>query len=98
MGDLGTLDCRGDLVRTGVLIERHRDRAEPMRGADCSVQARPVVAEQRDIASAVQSTRRESGGKGCRLVSKIPPRDRAPDAAALFAEGRVAPVLAGVAQ
>ena len=81
MGDLRALDRRHDLVGRRILIERHRDGAEPVRRTHRRIEPRPVVAQKGDMRPALQTARRQCGRKrGC-FFSQFAPGHGAPDAA-----------------
>ena len=81
VADFRALNRRRHLIGRRILIERHRDGAQPVRRAHRCVEARPIVAHERDMRPALQTARRQCGRqRGC-LVGQFAPRHGAPDAA-----------------
>ena len=83
---LGVLDRKRHLGGGSILVERHRDRAEALRGGDARVDARPVRPDQDDMVAALQPTLGEAAGEGERLVGVAPPGPGLPDAEVLLAD------------
>ena len=98
VGDVRTLDRCRDLVGSCILIERHHDGAETLRRAHRRIEPWPIVAQKSDVRAALQAARRCCGRNRSRLVGKLAPGHRAPDATALLADGRTLAALLGVMQ
>ena len=96
VGNFRALDRRRNLVRRRILIERHHDGAEPLRRAHRRIQARPVVAQQGDMRAALQASRRRCSRKRGGFFGQFAPGYGAPDAAALFTDGRTFTPFSGV--
>ena len=81
VADFRALNRRRHLIGRRVLIERHRDGTQPVRRTHRCVEARPIVAHERNVRPALHTARRQCGRqRGC-LVSQFAPRHGAPDAA-----------------
>ena len=93
VGDLGALDRSHHLVGRRVLVERHRDGAQPLRRAHRRIEARPVVADKGDMRAALQAARRQRRRQRRCLVRQFAPGHGAPDAALFFAHRRTLAAL-----
>ena len=87
-GDLGVLEDVDQLVGDRILIERHRDATDRLRGDHCRIEAWPVLTDQREVLAAAESFCEQPGGDGLDLVTQPPPADGLPDAEVLLTKGR----------
>jgi hypothetical protein len=87
-GDLGIGDRKRELAGGGVLVERHRDRAERLRREHRRVEARPVLADDDQVLAALQPGLGEAAGKRLDERGERAPAERLPDAELLLAQRR----------
>ena len=69
-GDLRVLEDVDQLVGNRILIERHRDAADRLGGDHRCIEARPVLADQREVLAAAESFCEQPGGDGLDLVTQ----------------------------
>ena len=93
VGDLCALNRSHHLFGRCILIERHGDGAQPMRRAHRGIEARPVVAHEGDMCTALQTPRRQCSRQRSRLVSQFAPCHGSPDAALFLSQGRTLAAL-----
>ena len=86
--DLGVIEQIGHLGGDRVLVHRHRDAAEALRGELRPVEPRPVVADHRELAAAAEAVRRKARGEVAHLAGIIGPAEGLPDAERLLAHRR----------
>ncbi len=86
----------GHLVRDAVGIDGNRDRAEPLRRRHGPVEPRPVVADDGDLAAALQAERLQARRIGAHGVVHLGPGLGLPDAEVLVPERRPRGADAGV--
>ena len=87
-GDVGIGDRERELGGGGVLVERHRDRAERLRREHRRVEARPVLADDDEVLAALQSGVGQAAGKRLDEPGEVAPAERLPDAELLLAQRR----------
>ena len=75
------------LLLAGVLVERHRNAAERLRGEHRPVELGAVVTDDGDLVAAAKAQRGEAQRDRARLGEIIAPRGRLPDAVVLLANG-----------
>jgi len=86
--DAGVLDREGHLRGHRVLVERHRNGAQALAGRHGGVEARPVVADEREVLATLQAESAERRGDGAHFLRELTPGPRLPDAEVLLANGR----------
>ena len=89
VGDLRVVQHEHEVRGGRVLVHRHRDAAQRLRRAHRPVQARPVVADDRQVHAAPEALRGESARERAHLVGHLAPRPRLPDAEVLLPRGRM---------
>ena len=82
--DLGVVQHEHELGRGRVLVHRHRHAAEALRGEHRPVEARPVVADDREVHAAAEPLRRQAAGERAHFVGHLAPRPGLPDAKVLL--------------
>ena len=87
--DRRILDREGHLGRHRVLVERHRDPAKALRRAHRGVDARAVVADDREMVAALEILRRQSAGERAHFIGEAMPAPGLPDAEVLLADRRM---------
>ena len=87
--DLRVVEHEGDVRGRGVLVHRHGDAAQRLRGAHRPVQPGPVVADDRQVHAAIEALRRQPAGERAHFVGDLGPRPGLPDAEVLLARGRM---------
>src|SRR5437764_7573417 len=96
-GDLGVIPGVRELLRDRVLVDGHRDATEGLRGDLGPVEARAVVADDRELLAAPHAERRQAEREVPHLGAGLRPRPRLPDAAVLLAERGASREVARVA-
>ncbi len=96
--DFRVVQHEDELGGRRVLVHRHRNAAERLRGDHRPVEPRPVVADDREMHAAPESLGREAAGKRADFGGDLAPRPRLPDAEVLLAGGRMIRAHAGVVQ
>jgi hypothetical protein len=86
--DLGVLDRERHFRRHRILVERYRDAAEALHRVHHRVEARAVVAHQREVFTARQSSAGEPAGQRAHFLRELEPAAGLPDAEILFADRR----------
>jgi hypothetical protein len=90
--DLGVVEHIGEFRRRSVLVHRHRDAAQRLRRRHRPIEARPVVADDRQVHSTPEAERGEAARERAHLRGDLTPRPRLPDAEILLARcGRIRP-------
>ena len=84
----GVLDRERHLGGHRVLVQRHRDAAQALRRAHRRVDARPVVADQREVVAALEPLRGQAAGERAHFVGEAAPAPGLPDAEVLLADCR----------
>ena len=85
--DFGVVQNEAHLLRDRVLIDRHGNGAEALRGAHGEIEPRPVVADDGDLLSALQAERFQAGGELAHRIAEVGPGPRLPDAEVLLPDG-----------
>ena len=83
---LGVLDDVLHLALDRILIDRHRDAAQRLRGHHRPVELRPVVADDRDPIAAREAEGGEAERDVTRLLEILRPRVRLPDPEVFLAD------------
>jgi len=94
--DLRVLPDVGQLAGDRVLVDRHRDAAERLRGHLGPVKPRPVVADDRQLVASLEAERRQTVGEVAHVVVVLEPRVRLPDAPVFLSDGRAVAQVTGV--
>ena len=84
--DVGVLNREGVFGRGGVLVQRHGDATQRLRGQLRCVQARPVVADHRQVVATPKPCRRQPAGHLAHGHSQLSPSRGLPDAQMLFTQ------------
>ena len=87
--DLGVVQHVDHLLGHRVLVERHRHAAERLRRGHRPVQARAVVADDREVHPALEAERGEPAGERAHLLGDLRPGPGLPDAEVLLARRRM---------
>jgi hypothetical protein len=87
-GDVGIADREHVLGRGGILVERHRNRAERLCGQHRRVEPRPVLADHHQVLAALQPGFGEAAGQAPDERRELAPGERLPDAEVLLAQRR----------
>ena len=87
--DVGVVQHVDHLLGHRVLVERHRDAAQRLRRGHRPVQARAVVADDREVHPALEAERGQPAGERAHLLGDLRPGPGLPDAEVLLARGRV---------
>ncbi len=87
--DLGIFQYVSHVGRRRILIQGHRHAAQALRRRHRPVQARPVVADHRQVHAAPEAEGGQATGKRAHLIVDGGPARGLPDAQVLFAEGRM---------
>ena len=87
--DLGVVQHVDEFAGGRILVHGDGNAAQRLRRGHGPVQARPVVADDREVHPAAESLRREPAGEGSHLRRHLAPGPRLPDAEVLLADGRV---------
>ena len=87
-GDLGVLDGESVFGRGRVLVQRHGDGAQTLRGQHAGVQARAVVTDDHGVVAAAQAGSMQATGQLPHQARQLGPGGRLPDAVDLLAQGR----------
>ena len=95
---LGVVEHEGQLAGNGVLVERHGHAAERLRGELRPVEARPVVAEHRQLVAALEACRRQAQREVVHVGVAVAPGVGLPDAAVLLAHAGLPRVALHVAR
>ena len=91
---LGVVDRKDELAGHRVLVQRHRNRAQRLRGQHRCIQPRPVLADHHHMLAALQAGFGQAAGQLAHQRAELRPGDRLPNAVALFAQRRrVGPLL-----
>ena len=85
---LGVVPDERQLLGDRVLVHGHRHAAQALRGHLRRVEARAVVADDRELVAALEAERGEPEREVAHVVVIVAPRPRLPDAAILLAHGR----------
>jgi hypothetical protein len=93
---LGVVDDVGQLLLDGVLVERHRDAAERLRGEDGPVQLGAVVADHGHLVAPGEPERGQPQGDPSASLVVVPPRVSLPDTEVLLPDGDTASPPLGV--
>jgi hypothetical protein len=93
---LGVIDDVGQLLLVRVLVERHRDAAERLRGQRGPVERRPVIAHDRGLVAPDESERGQAQGEAPAPLEVVTPGVRLPDAEVLLANGDAVAESVGV--
>ncbi len=88
--DVGVVQHVDHFLGHRVLVERHRNAAERLHRGHRPVQARAVVADDREVHPALEAQRREAAGQRAHFLRDLRPGPRLPDAEVLLARGRMA--------
>ena len=88
MRDLRMLQDVGHLVGDCIRVDRNRHGAEPLRGGDSPVEARPVVADHGDLGAAPDAERLEADGIGANDLVHLRPGPGLPDPEILVPDRR----------
>ena len=72
-----------------ILVHRHRNAAEGLRSDHRPVEPRAVVADDREMHSALEAFGRKTARERAHLVGNLAPGPRLPDAEVLLARGRM---------
>ena len=96
--DLGIVQHEHEFGGRRVLVHRHRHAAQRLRRGHRPVQARPVVADDREMHAAPEALRGQPAGERAHFRRDLAPGPGLPDAEILFARGRVAAAHVGVVQ
>ena len=84
------------LLRDRVLIQRHGNAAEALRGCKRPVQTRPIVADDGEVHAALETARRKSAGKPAHFIGDLLPGPALPDAQIFFADRNLVAAHAGM--
>src|SRR6516165_6736937 len=84
--DLGMFQHVDELGGDRVLIHRHRDAAEALRGKLRPIEPRTVVADHREVLAALEAGRRKTERQGAHFVEILRPGHALPDGAMLLAD------------
>ena len=96
--DLGVLEHVDHLGGYRVLVKRHRNRAQNLRGHHRAVQMRPVLADDCHMVAAPHAELVKRGRQRARLVGELPPIPGLPDAKVFFPQRRALGARARVMQ
>ncbi len=94
--DLRVVQHEDEFGGRRVLVHRHGDAAQRLRGRHRPIESRPVVADDREPHPPLESLRGEPAGERAHLGGDLPPRPRLPDAEVLFAKRGMASANFGV--
>ncbi len=83
--DLGVLQHVDHFLGHGVLVERHRDRAQRLRGHHGHVQARPVLADHGHVHAGLDAQGGQAIGDAPYVLGHFRPRNGLPDPQIFFA-------------
>ena len=78
--DAGVVADKRHFSGTGILVHRHRDRAQRLHRDHGGVQTRPVLADQRHMAAPGHAQARQTGGDRLGLDLQVMPVQGLPDA------------------
>src|SRR5207244_10842521 len=95
-GALRVVPDGSELLGDRVLLDRHGDAAEGLRGYLGPLDARPVVAHHREALAPREAERREPEREGPHFGVVLSPRPCLPDPTVLLADGRAPAQVAGV--
>ena len=84
---LGVIEHIGELGRDRVLVDRDGDAAEALRGELRDIEARAVLADDRQLVAAPEALGGEAEREIAHLLPIAPPAIGLPDAAVLLAQG-----------
>src|SRR6266851_6862494 len=87
--DLGMVEDERHLVGAGILIDRHRDAAERLGRGNRPIEARPIVADNRQLVAAAEAHGGKAVGERGDLVGHLAPAPALPDAVILLAVCRL---------
>ncbi len=85
---LGVVEDEGHLLGDRILVDRHRDAAQRLRRGDRPIEARAVVADDRELVAAREPERREPAGQRFDFGGDLGPAPALPDAVILLAHRR----------
>ena len=96
--DFGVVQHEHELGGGSVLVHRHRNAAERLRGDHRPVEPRPVVADDGEMHPALESLRGKSARDRAHFIGDLAPGPRLPDAEVLLAGRRMVGAHAGMVQ
>ena len=85
---LGVRQHVGHLVGHGVGIDRHRNGAERLTGADRPIEPRAITADDGELVAALETEFGEPDREGANFLQNLLPRPSLPDAEVLLAHRR----------
>ncbi len=88
VGDLGVVEHVDEFGRGRILVHRHRHAAQHLRSDHRPVQARTIVADDREVHAAEEALRRKTAGERAHVGGDRGPRPRLPDTEVLLARRR----------
>jgi hypothetical protein len=88
IGDFGVIQDVDEFGRRRVLVHRHGNPAQRLRGDHRPVQPGTVVADDREVHAAPETLRRQPAGERAHFVGDLRPAPGLPDAEILLAGRR----------